>query len=777
MAERPAAPIAPELVLETETGFTVMSPSRDYHVGRDPLSDVVIDDARVSWHHAVLRPDADHWTIEDENSTNGTYADGRRVHEWGVGPGSVIRFGNPSDGPRAVLVDRPPERPSAVSLPLATGTFRQPTTVRPLPARTVRIGRGGDNDLVIDDLVVSRRHAELRAQPEGTYEIVDLGSHNGTFLNGQPVARAPVTPGDIVGIGHSAFCLVGDQLQEYVDTGEVSLDVQDLVVAVDHGRKTLLDQVSFPVGEKCLLAVVGPSGAGKSTLLNALTGQRPADRGTVLYDGRDLYRDYAELRQRIGLVPQDDILHAQLTVRKALAYAAELRFPQDTAKAERRARVDEVIGELGLEQRADQPIHSLSGGQRKRVSVALELLTKPSLLFLDEPTSGLDPGMDRSVMHMLRGLADDGRTVIVVTHSVLSLDVCDRLLVLAPGGKVAYYGPPEDALAFFGYEEWPEAFEDFERDHDRDWAGDYRESPFHRQYIDNSTSQPYLAQAAPVAAVGPPPKAQSWGSQLGTLVRRYAAVLSADRTFLAIMIALPFVMGAMARALAGSELVQDSVMDALLILCVGGVLTGAANAVRELVKERVIYQRERAVGLSRSAYLMSKIVVLGTVTVVQAVVLTLVALLGVDLNAPDGKGVLMPPLVEITAAVALLAFTAMMLGLLVSAMVRKEEVTMPLLVLLAIVQVVFCGALLKLHGVPGLEQFSWLVPARWAFGAMAGTVELAKIVPDDTTADPLFRHETGVWLLNMGMMVVLSVVFAYAVIRLLRRHEPAVMRK
>lgn len=216
---------------------------------------------------------------------------------------------------------------------------------------------------------------------------------------------------------------------------------------------------------------MGPSGAGKSTLLNALTGQRPADRGAVLYDGRDLYRDYAELRQRIGLVPQDDILHAQLTVRRALAYAAELRFPQDTAKAERQARVDEVIRELGLEQRAGLPIHSLSGGQRKRVSVALELLTKPSLLFLDEPTSGLDPGMDRSVMHMLRGLADDGRTVIVVTHSVLSLDVCDRLLVLAPGGKVAYFGPPEDALAYFGYEQWPEAFEAFERDQDRDWAG------------------------------------------------------------------------------------------------------------------------------------------------------------------------------------------------------------------------------------------------------------------------------------------------------------------
>ncbi|MFJ5774108.1 FHA domain-containing protein [Streptomyces sp. NPDC093094] len=782
MAERPIMSTAPELVLETASGSTVMSPGRDYHVGRDPLCDVVIDDARVSWHHAVLHPAGDHWTIEDEHSTNGTWADGRRVQEGNVGPGTEIRFGSPLDGPLALLTGRTPpapERPSAiapVSRPGLTGTFRQPTSVRPLPSRTVRIGRAGDNDLVIDDLVVSRHHAELRALPDGTYEIADLGSHNGTYLNGRPVTAAPLGPGDVVGVGHYAYCLVGDQLQEYVDTGEVSLDVQDLTVAVDRGRKTLLDHVSFPVGEKCLLAVVGPSGAGKSTLLNALTGQRPADHGTVLYDGRDLYRDYAELRQRIGLVPQDDILHAQLTVRAALGYAAELRFPQDTAKAERRARVDEVIRELGLEQRAAQPVHSLSGGQRKRVSVALELLTKPSLLFLDEPTSGLDPGMDRSVMHMLRGLADDGRTVIVVTHSVLSLDVCDRLLVLAPGGRIAYYGPPEEALAYFGHEQWPEAFEAFEHDQDRDWAGTYRASPQHRRYVADATAQPRVSREGPVI-IAPPPRPRGWGAQLGTLVRRYTAALGADRTFLAIMIALPFVMGAMARALAGGELTRDTAMNALLILCVGGVLTGAANAVRELVKERVIYRRERAVGLSRSAYLMSKVIVLGTVTVLQAVVLTLVALLGVDLNAPGGEGVLLPPLAEITIAVALLAFTAMMLGLLVSALVRKEEVTMPLLVLLAIVQVVFCGALLKLDGVPGLEQLSWLVPSRWALGAMAGTVGLARIVPGDLTADPLFRHSAGVWLLNIGMLLVLSVLFGYVVSRLLRRQEPVVMRK
>ncbi|MFF4326449.1 FHA domain-containing protein [Streptomyces sp. NPDC001591] len=801
MVQRPGVPTAPELVLETARGSTELSPGRTYHVGRDPLCEICLEDARVSWHHAVLRPDGDHWTVEDENSTNGTWApDGHRVRVESVGPGSELRFGNAVDGPRAVLVGRTPPpppapagRPSSVTNPAMTGTFRQPTSIRPVPARTaLRIGRDPGSDLVVDDLVVSRRHAELRALADGTYEIVDVGSHNGTYLNGARVTRARIAQGDIVGIGHSAFCLVGDQLVEYTDTGEVSLDVQGLGVTVDRGRKTLMQDVTFPVGARCLLAVVGPSGAGKSTLLGALTGLRPADSGSVLYDGRDLYRDYAELRSRIGLVPQDDILHAQLKVRRALLYAAELRFPQDTSRAEREARVDEVIRELGLVQRADQPIHSLSGGQRKRVSVALELLTKPSLLFLDEPTSGLDPGMDRSVMHMLRNLADDGRTVIVVTHSVLSLDVCDRLLFLAPGGRVAYFGPPQEALEFFGFAEWPEAFEVFENDRERDWAGAFRGSPVHRRYVDLTARRPGPATPAAAMPVGampvgampagaappaPPPKAQSWGSQLSTLVRRYAAVLSADRTFLAIMVALPFMMGAMARALAGSTLNFDTVLNALLILTIGGVLTGAANAVRELVKERVIYQRERAVGLSRSAYLMSKVVVLGTITVAQAVVLTLIALAGVNLNAPGGKGVLMPPLIEITLAVALLSFTAMMLGLMISALVRKEEVTMPLLVLLAIVQVVFCGTLLKLYGVPFLSQVAWLSPSRWAMGAMGATVELGKIVPGKLTQDPLFRHESGGWLLCIVMLLALSLLFGAAVGRLLRRQEPAVMRK
>ncbi|ARF82393.1 FHA domain-containing protein [Kitasatospora aureofaciens] len=792
MGERPGAPTAPPLVLVTDRDSRLIDPTRAYHLGRDPTSEIVLDDPRVSWHHAVLRTAEGHWLLEDVGSTNGTYDEGRRVDREDIGPGTRLRFGDPATGPSATFAGLPApaaepaaaEHPTLLA-PQSSSVFRSPSAVLELPGPTVRIGRAPDNDLVLDDLLVSRHHAELRELPDGRHEIVDLGSHNGTYLNGLPVRHSPIGPADIVGIGHSEFCLVDGRLVEYDDTGEVSLDVQHLVVRVGPDQRVLLDDVGFPLTERTLLAVAGPSGAGKSTLLNALTGLRPADEGTVLYDGRDLYHDYAELRRRIGLVPQDDILHTQLTVHRALSYAAELRFPGDTAADEREGRVSEVIRELGLEERADQVIASLSGGQRKRVSIALELLTKPSLLFLDEPTSGLDPGMERSVMRMLRGLADDGRTVVVVTHSVLSLNVCDRLLVLAPGGRTAYYGPPTEALEYFGEEEWPEAFESFESDSEGVCQERFRASPQYRQYVAAEAAHPAQPPAASAPVIGRE-KPQSWFAQLGTLVRRYAAVLAADRLFLTVMVVLPFLIGAMCRVMAGSRLTDENAINCLLTLCLGGVLIGSANAVREVVKERAIYRRERVVGLSRSAYLVSKVVVLGIVTIAQSALLTVVGLAGVTLTAqprpnappPVTSGVLMPQLPELILSIALLAFTSMVLGLVVSAFVGKEETTMPLLVLLAIVQVVFSGLMLKLHGVPGLEQFAWLIPSRWGLAAMARTVDLGRLIaPSPITDDPMFRHERTGWLIDMAALLALAVAYGLAVLALLRRREPTIMRK
>ena len=239
-----------------------------------------------------------------------------------------------------------------------------------------------------------------------------------------------------------------------------------------------------------------------------MTGLRPANTGRVRYDGRDLYDDYAELRYRIGLVPQDDVLHRQLTVQRALRFAAALRFADDVPRRERWKRVDEVLGLLGLSSRAKQRIDMLSGGQRKRTSVALELLTEPSLLYLDEPTSGLDPALDKEVMTELREIADSGRTVVVVTHSVLHLDLCDRVLVLCQGGTMGYFGPPEGILEFFGAKDYAEVFTGITDDPKR-WTRHYRGSDVYRRYVlDVMDEEPDAVGAtptpAPAATAAPP---------------------------------------------------------------------------------------------------------------------------------------------------------------------------------------------------------------------------------------------------------------------------------
>ncbi|MFI6770176.1 FHA domain-containing protein [Streptomyces sp. NPDC050355] len=666
---------------------------------------------------------------------------------------------------------------------------RSPTTFHRLDTgRVMRIGRALENELVVSDLQVSRHHAEFRATPDGRFEIRDLGSHNGTYVNGQPVTKsgtALIGPNDIIGVGHSTFRLVGDRLEEFVDTGEVSFSARHLTVTVDGGKQILKD-VSFGVPEKSLVAVIGPSGSGKSTLLKALTGYRPADQGDVLYDNRNLYKQFAELRQRIGLVPQDDILHKELTVQKALRYAAKLRFPGDTAEAEREARIDEVLHELKLHVHKEKKVTSLSGGQRKRVSVALELLTKPSLIFLDEPTSGLDPGMDRDVMQLLRGLADDGRTVLVVTHSVAELGICDKLLVMAPGGGVAYFGPPEEALNFFQYETWADVFSAFENYRDYDWMGRWRGSPHYQMYAADID-----AVAPQSVAIQPPParmqKSQSWGSQLWTLMRRYVSVLASDRGFLGLMVILPAVLGVVSMLIPSDyglgygplnkHRTNRDASTIMLILAVGMCFSGAANSVRELIKERVIYERERATGLSRSAYLMSKVIVLGVVTAIQGVI---IAAIGFSTRNMPTEGLVIEkaPAIEMALAIIALGFTSMMFGLIISALVKTAEKTMPLLVMFAIVQVVFTGVLFQLFDTPGVAQFAWLMPSRWAVAAMGATGDMNTLLPWELgNPDPLWKHQTGVYVMDMIILISLGVGLAFVVARLLRRHEPEVMRK
>ncbi|MGW4684486.1 FHA domain-containing protein [Streptomyces sp. NPDC004244] len=834
----------PELVLELNGRTWTLDPSRSYSLGRDPQGDVVIDDARVSWRHATIAWNGRGWGIEDHGSTNGTYVRGARVQQVELVPGTPVHLGNATDGPRLDLsvagapqqaavppqqqqaqayqapapayqapaqaqgapAYQPPAQqqgwpqpqqqapaqqqhfPQQQGAPAGHGGDRSPTTFHQIAVgRVMRIGRALDNELVVSDLQVSRHHAEFRSTG-GRFEIHDLGSHNGTYVNGQPLAKsgsALLGPNDIVGVGHSTFRIVGDRLEEFVDSGDVSFSARHLTVTVDGGKQILKD-VTFGVPEKSLIGVIGPSGSGKSTLLKALTGYRPADQGEVLYDNRNLYKQFAELRQRIGLVPQDDILHKELKVATALKYAAKLRFPGDTAESERAARIDEVLRELKLDIHKDKKITALSGGQRKRVSVALELLTKPSLIFLDEPTSGLDPGMDRDVMQLLRGLADDGRTVLVVTHSVAELSLCDKLLVMAPGGSVAYFGPPDEALNFFGYATWADVFSAFENYRDYDWAGRWKGSQHYQLYAaDLDAVAPQSVAMPPQQMI--PPKPQAWGSQLWTLMRRYLSVIASDKGFLALMVIMPAVIGIVSTVIPAKfglapptppSRFNGDAGTIMLILAVGMCFSGSANSVRELIKERVIYERERATGLSRSAYLMSKVIVLGVITALQSGIMCAIAFTPRKLPV---EGVFMDPATELCISVIALGLTSMMFGLVISSLVKTAEKTMPLLVMFAIIQVVFTGLLFQIYDKPGLEQFAWLMPSRWAIAAAGTTLNLAKLMapfdqqhPENT--DPLWDPTGGQWTLNIIVLLALGIACGFAVQRLLRRHEPEVMR-
>jgi ABC transport system ATP-binding/permease protein len=665
----------------------------------------------------------------------------------------------------------PQPAPAAAQPDLLPSVDRRPTARMPLPAKAMRIGRVPDNDVVLSDLNVSRHHAELRKSPTGSYEIVDLGSHNGTFVNGQRVTKQLLTEQDLVSIGSSTFRLTGGELRQFVDEGNITFTAQDLVVKA--GPKVLLDHVTFPIPEKCLLGVIGPSGAGKSTLLGALTGMRPATTGTVLYDNRDLYLNYNELRYRIGLVPQESVLHTQLTARRALQYSAELRFPADTKPAERDGRVDEVMGELGLTRHANTRADRLSGGQLKRVNVAQELLTKPSLLFLDEPTSGLDPGLDKSVMEQMRDLAHDGRTVIVVTHSVDNLDTCDRLLVLVPGGRIAYYGPPEEGLEYFGQSRWAEVFQAFERYPDRDWAAEYAASPAYAQYVLGQRLRPPEVPNSQELAAAEPPQQRGAFRQMATLTRRYLRVIASDRGYLTFMALLPMLLGALVALVPANQGLSllpakpgqalkgnPDAATLLLILVICACLAGMASSVRELVKERSILMRERAAGLSSGAYLASKLLLLGVISIVQS---TILVLIGVSWRPLPARGAFLTglPLLELIIGIAMLAVASMCLGLFVSAIVSTSEKAMPFLVLFTMVQVVLSGGVVPLHNNAGLEQLAMIAPSRWGLGAAATTVNLDKINPPiGAINDPLWAQTSQNWLRDMGAMLGLAVIFA-----------------
>ena len=449
-------------------------------------------------------------------------------------------------------------------------------------------------------MLASGHHATLVTTPEGV-RIQDADSANGTFVNGQRVDNAALKPNDVVTIGNVDFVFENGNLVRRIEPADKTggLEVRDISLTIE-GNRTLLDRVSFSAKPASLTAVIGPSGSGKTSLLKVMAGGTRPDSGAVLFEAHDVHAEYASLRTRIGMVPQDDVVHRQLTINQALGYAAELRMPPDTTKEDRQRAVAQVLEELELTPHADTRIDKLSGGQRKRASVALELLTGPSLLVLDEPTTGLDPALDQQVMKMLRQLADAGRVIVVVTHSLAYLDVCDQVLLLAPGGKTAFVGPPDELAPAMGTADWADIFTDISTDPD----AAQRRFLERAGRVDKPPTPPAPGQPA---ASGTAVQANLW-RQFSTLARRQLRLLVADRGYFVFLALLPFLVGLLPLAVAGEAgfgkaefagAAPNEAKQILVMMNFGAFFMGTALTVRTLVGERAIFRREQAVGLSR----------------------------------------------------------------------------------------------------------------------------------------------------------------------------------
>lgn len=783
-------------------------------VGRHSGSAVVVDHDAVSRQHLSVRFENGTWFVEDLQSANGTFVNGDRLTTLPLVEAVELQLGPPEAGTVLALAPEP-EEPADLGRPLR---------VHGLGSATITIGRADDNDVVLNDLQVSRHHAELTGSAGSTWELRDLGSYNGTFVDGERVTTTAVGPGQLISIGSRILRLGAHGLEEYSAVEHFPVAAQDLRVVTPEGA-VLLDDVSFVVEEASMMAILGPSGAGKSTLLGALTGLSPATSGRVLCGGRDLYSMQDSLSRRIGYVPQDDLVQPELTVQQSIGYAAKLRFPPDVSAVERDERVEEVMAELGLSHRREVKVGALSGGQRKRVSIALELLTRPSLIYLDEPTSGLDPGYERSVMMLLRRLADSGRTVVLVTHSVESLYLCDRVLCLAPGGRTAWFGPPEEMPGYFERQSYQEIFQLLDSRGALDHAAAEGDNPavepgeLARRYDTSDAAQRYVKvplasyeQASEIdtgdeVSGRRAPSLRHWFGQVATLTRRYAQIMATDRRTLTILAITGPVLGLVLllrlppAQLGGPESTVPLFSQAAVIafiLVIGITQVATSTAAREIVKERAILDRERTVGVFPSAYLVSKVIVLGGVAVVQAFVIVGVATArqqGPDAGVALGSGRL-----ELFLVGALVAIGAMAAGLLLSALVDSpDRVALVLPAILGFHVLVTAGEVMpSVPAVPVLEQARYLSTARWGFAAMASTVdvenrgeaarvlgevsgmtleelrgvdsieELGEIAPVGTD----LQHRSSVWWRDVAALVGLTAALLAATAIVLRRRRP-----
>lgn len=682
-----------------------------YTIGRSPENDIVINSPIVSVKHAELEISDGFFVIRDLNSTNGIYVNGNKTNSAVLMNGDIIRIDN---------INNPNENGILIMYSLVENDCDEKWNEIDLNnLEAVAIGRKSDNDLVIFHSLVSKQHAKIKVY-SNRVTIEDLNSTNGTYVNGNLLIKSQILKEfDNIIIGNTKIIYQDNKLIYNTLSKGLKLDAIHISKVISDsngsGKKKILDDISISIKAGELVALIGGSGAGKSTFMDSLNGFRLPTEGSVFVNDDDFYRNYYSYKNIIGYVPQQDIVYDTLTVRDMLTYAARLRMPEDSTKSEIEERVNQVLTDVELDGREDVYIKQLSGGQKKRASIAVELLADPKLFFLDEPTSGLDPGMERNLMKLLRKLADTGKTIILITHATANLHLCDKAVILGYGGKLCYFGPPKGALEFFNVEEYADIYDLINKE-SKVWQERFRNSKYFMYY------KPLVEKEIKRSKTKNREKVKrSSIKQFFILAQRYLKLTVLDKQRFAFIILQAPLIAFLLSMVADKDSFKyfESSQQIIFTLACSAVWIGVLNSIQEICKERPIYKRERAVNLKLIPYIFSKLTILGFICLVQAGLLVVV--FSALINQP--KIHLLATLnLEIFITVFITIFTSTTMGLCVSTLVSNTDRAMGLAPIILIPQLLFTGLVFQLKGFS--DKIADLAISKWASRALAVSFDL-----------------------------------------------------
>ena len=715
--------------------------------GRNPENDLVLSSMLVSGRHGRLIRKDGVWIMEDRaaydvsGSTNGLIYHNASVNSVRLADGDFIRI---DDGVETIA--------EGVLFIFSTSDSSDGWKALSLYDKaSISIGRKRNCTICLEHNGVSGTHAVIERRPDGYY-ISDASSSNGTIVNDTRLTgTVRLHEKDIISITNSKLIFTSSTIFYCSYNRGVSIDAMNVVIERKNGMKRFVtcNNVSLKINPGELVAIIGGSGAGKSTIMNAMSGYLKPKSGEVYINGSNLYDHFDVLKQMIGYVPQADIVYDNLKLSDMLDYTAKLRLPKDTSSEEREKAVEKALQMVELTEKRDSMIKALSGGQKKRASIAVELLSDPSLLFLDEPASGLDPGTERNLMTSLRGMANMGKTIVLVTHSTLQLRMCDKIIFMGKGGNLCFFGSYEEALEFFRIDDIVDVYRIL-TDESEKW----------REAYGNRYHEPIVRRTAE----SPKKDGKIRGkNQLPILAGRYFRLVINDRQrLLLLLLQAPLLAAIISLVGDGNQFSQYEMTKSLLFaLSCSGFWVGMLNAIQEICKERSILKREYMTGVSLTSYILSKILVLGTLCLIQS--LMIVAVFALLVGLPE-KGVIIGAFWEFFVTTFLTSISSAVMGLFVSSLFNNADRAMTMAPILLMPQILFSGLLFKLEGVT--KVISYLTVCRWSMEGYGTVSDLNALdlrlqtegLPIPHEAEEFFTYTSEHLLRSWGIMIAFSVV-------------------